>query len=618
MCPSSTSSSERDVGLVSAQEELTRSGWRRLGAPLVSAFFVASLAGVGLLDTIAPAPYVTVAGPDQALRMQEEARASLWDGSRMRIIDRERQEASRVRHALVPWYVVGVLFPLDEGSSEIVVGRQGWLFMADRIVPDATGHRDDTPALAANLLSAYDRRLSALGIETVFMPVPRKGAVAPQYLPAGADVRPEIETSIVGALAERRVPHVDCLAAWSGLNTEILWQRWDTHWTGLARWYAFEAASRELGDWVAPKRRPDGFNLHRRRADNSMLLVSLGIPPEHPVRRWLEPDLLPSPVAPYQDAQALDAGAAEITIVGTSFSRGAVATDLLAHATNRSVQNLGEAGESAQLTLLRRLSDGSISDGARLLLEWPVYQMLPIQTSVTGMDRLDPRLARLLTQAQPPVWNVLPVDMPRQGRRSWRLPRQRLATSGDGSVHLELTEFAGRTHALSVSVRAAGYELVTPWPPGLERLHVPLIAPWANSLDVRVIVNNLPMEDSVAVRVVSELDLPAARELAETSIERGDDGWTQDRALTDGLFASRHAAVWVELDSEGPAGELTLQLVSARGDVVHEVGRVVLKAGGTALLRASAPRGRWATLRLLGEGEAPTRVGSVRIADLAR
>jgi len=601
---------------VSAPEELTTSGWRRVAAPLVSVVFLATMTGAGLVDSFAPAPEVALSRRDRIAREREWAEASVWDGSWMSYVGRERQERANLRQALVPWYITMVLFPLREGGSGIVVGRDGWLFMADRITPRLTGHRADNPTLTANLLSAYDRRLAGLGIETVFMPIPRKGTITPEFLPPGADVRPEIEETILRSLEQRRVLHVNCFDEWRGRETRDLWQRRDTHWTGLARWLAFEAATRELGLWVPPEERTSELIEDSLDVDHAKLLVTLGIPRQHPVRSQLEPDVLPAPSVRSRPTDAADDGDAEIVIVGTSFSDGKSSTELVAHATNRPVLNLGEGGAKAVTTLRQCLAADSIPADAALLLEWPVFQMLPIQRSPAGKGRIDPNLTALLTQAAPPTWSALPMQLPDVRTRQARIKPRHLATSGDGIVHLELSGRPAGADKLTTSLSMAGYVLLTYWPPEQERLHLPLIAPGPGASDVRLVLRDAPAGSEFGLRLVTELDLPGALDLPEAPIKRRPNGWYQDRALPAGILDSRHAAVWVELDTGGPSGMLEVKLVSDGDEAPHRIATVPLVAGGTALLRASAPERPWTALRITGRGASPARVGAVRIADL--
>ena len=436
---------------------------RRWVEVLVGGLFLLILGGAGAMDLIVPAPGPALLRHDRTARRRAYWRSSVWDGTLMRVIDRNRQEHSNLRNALVPWYILSLLMPLREGGSGVLVGKDGWLYLRDRITPDVTGHRSDHAPIAANVLSAIDRRLAAFGVRALFLPLPRKATITPEFAPAGSDTRPEFERELLGELERRRVPHVNLYREWQGYDGVELWKRRDTHWSGLAKWLALEACVRALGSWVPPAERETRLMPQRIRPAAQALLMTLGIPREHPVMKYLPPDPMLKPMTVRRTMDRLPPEPRTV-LVGTSFTNNSIATDLVAHLTNAGVLNLGQGGRNLGRTLAEALGRGRISPGIDVIVEIPAYQLQRVFKSKDGMSVIAHSLVQPLADAPVPDWDLLPMELEVLAEDAAGLSAGRLATSSDGIVHVQLSERPSGGEDLMIVVRSGGYESITPWP----------------------------------------------------------------------------------------------------------------------------------------------------------
>jgi len=614
MSPSSTSSSEAD-GLVPAPPGLARSGWRRAGAPLIVGLFLTSMAGSGILDLVSPAPGPALTDMDEAERKAERALANIADGSLMTYVDRRLQEQSNVRATLVPWYIAYGLLPVREGGSGVMVGREGWLFLNDRIRPRGGTHRLTHARLAANTLTAFDRRVSALGVDTLFLPLPRKATIATPFVPSGTETNADYEQDMLRLLRERRVPHVNLYDVWKGLDPASIWQREDTHWSQLGMWLALDASARAMGYWVPPEERVSRVEMDISQNANRQLLMTLGIPKDHPVLATMPRDQLIGPRVNRASLKKLPKGDPSIVHVGTSFSAGPQAAQKLSHIINRRVLNVARGGTVVGISLEETLTSGRIPDGAGLLVEVPSFQLQGLGFGPSGPELMNSSMAQPLCYAEPPAWDTLIPSVPASSQARFDLNAGQLATTGDGIAHLELTGKPTRSNKIRVTLMAGDSRLTIRWRADVEKLHVPLITADAGAPTLLAKLQGAPGEHSIQVGVVTELDLDNPLVLPETPVTSNARTWQQDRPLPADSLSSRHAALWIQLAPKGPTGPIEVELVSDDGST-HAVAAVTLARGGTALLRASAPEGAWTDVRIKGAGKSPKRIGHVRVVGL--
>ena len=70
-------------------------------------------------------------------------------------------------------------------------------------------------------MAAIDRRIHALGMRAIIIPVPRKAALHADELPGTVRSRPEVDRAVVRDLEERGIEVVDLIAD-SRSQTEIV------------------------------------------------------------------------------------------------------------------------------------------------------------------------------------------------------------------------------------------------------------------------------------------------------------------------------------------------------------------------------------------------------------
>ncbi len=613
MCRSSTSSSDDD-GLVAAPPDLVDAGWRRVAAWMVVAGFLTLTGGAGVLDAVAPARGPQLTSIDRAARRVERATADIASGARMRVIDRDLQEHSNVRFLLTPWYLAHVLLPLREGGSGVVVGRDGWLFLESRITPRDGAHHPDHAALAANTLTAIDRRLLALGLDPVLVPVPRKGTVATRFLPDGADLRPGFEQALTRRLREGGIPFVDVAHLWRDVDPALTWLRHDTHWSSYGRWLAMEQAVRQLGRLVDPALRSSPAEHDVTAPVPRELLKTLGIPLEHPVFDTIPHDSLPGPLVTDEDIAGLSTADPPLVVIGTSFTAHDDVTREVSHLVDGLALNLGRQGEHLGRTLHDALRDG-LPEGADVIVEVPTFQLQLQGFRGRGLHRHKESMLEPLTLTDPPAWHPLDVELLTPSRDVWTLPARLLGTSGDGVVSIVLSGRPEGARRLTAVLATDGTRLAVEWPEDRDSVSLPIITPSPGSEFLRVTLEGARPGHDVRVRVATELDLENATPLPGARAV-GDGGrWHDDRSLPPGALAGRHVSVWVELPERGAGVDPRIELLGP-GGARHLVSDVPLRLDGTALMRVAAPPGAWSTLRLSGAGPRPVRPITVRLVDV--
>ncbi len=618
MSPSSTSNSEHD-GLVPAPAGVAHSGWRRIGAPVIVVLFLALMGGAGIVDLIAPDPGPRLTRSDELARDTLRANARMADGTWMRSVDLTLQERSNMRETLVPWYVVYGLLPLGEAGTDLVVGKDGWLFLKERILPRGGTHRSQHGPVAANLLTALDRRLVGLGIDPVFLVLPRKATIMTAKLPAGVDPHPEYEHDIYKLLAERRVPHVNLFDVWEGLNPDALWLRQDTHWSRKGMWHALEAATRVLGNWVPPELRTSSMRIGVPKQVKHGLLQTLGIEIDHPVMSTLPKEHLQAPLVNPDSLNNLPEEAPSVVLIGTSFSSTLTATQQLSHLVDRQVLGLGQAATTAGVSLHRALASGSIPEGSQLVLEIPSFQLQGYGAAEVGPQLLQADMVKPMIFAEPPQWFGLPCEFTQPPGRRGFLARGKLASTGDGIVHIELSGRPTDAPGLRVSVFTGSTRYGISWPEDSNSLTLPVLAAGTGSPLLVVMFLGAPVQHDIRMRAVTELDLEHSFTLPRARIQKREDGegWLQEHKLPARALRSRHAALWIQLGPQGPKGPLSVELVDAEGQT-RPMGEFSLARGGTALLNLASAGGAWTAVRLSGAGPQPKHIGGVRLVDLPK
>ncbi|MBM3976279.1 MAG: hypothetical protein FJ299_04735 [Planctomycetes bacterium] len=199
---------------------------RRL-ALVISAAFVGLLAAVALVDAghwwlRGPAP----GGTQQPLPGGSDG----WlRGGISSALERNLQNGSAFANVVRPLWNEARLAALDDGGRNVVVGRDGWLYLASDVRPPR-----DTPRLQREYAAHVEAGVLAmrsLGARTLFVLVPDKSSLAVEHLPAGLRATP---SSYPGLREQMLARDIDCpdLLGWMRGGPEIAWyRRDDTHWT---------------------------------------------------------------------------------------------------------------------------------------------------------------------------------------------------------------------------------------------------------------------------------------------------------------------------------------------------------------------------------------------------
>ena len=263
MCPSSTSSSsarvEAGAGLIPVSRDVLGGGLRAVCAWLSLALFALVLVGTGLTDLWFPATAPTLTGLEAEQDVERREKARFLDGSLASLIEYDRRVTSSVRRAVLPRYSAALYRWFDFADSEVIVGREGWLFLRSRVEP-LTLDTDLAIERGATRLLALERALAMRGTQLVVAPVPRKSALYRDRLPLGVAPRPELEGRFEAALRARGIPHAELdrafseyLATADPAAADPLYFKAGTHWASRAELIAAEQVALAVG-----LRKPDG------------------------------------------------------------------------------------------------------------------------------------------------------------------------------------------------------------------------------------------------------------------------------------------------------------------------------------------------------------------------
>jgi hypothetical protein len=191
-----------------------------------------------------------------------------------------------------------LLMVLGFGASptdHVVIGRQGWLFMGRE-----TEQRDEmdyfrqrrpfTPAeLGHWRLMLRQRRqwLAEHGVAYLFLVVPNKSTIYPEYLPAHIR-RPDGQSRLDQLLAEldkeKDFPVIDLRNKFfAAKSAHRLYSRTDSHWNDLGAYFAFAEIMERLADSFPCLSRPslDRYAIRRSSRAGGDLAQMLGLQKKH-------------------------------------------------------------------------------------------------------------------------------------------------------------------------------------------------------------------------------------------------------------------------------------------------------------------------------------------------
>jgi len=498
----------RSQGLVSVPERacLSRLGSWVAGLALLSSLVV--LVGTTMIDLVWPLPLPALAGGEKVADERLRAAANVRDGSWARLLERDLRLRSRVRAATGGWYSTVLFRYLCEGNEQVTVGERPWLYLTDRIEPprDALSRASSLGWIAATL-AAVERRLRALGIEEVLLPVPRKAALYPEGLPRNLHPDPAFDRDLMEELRKRGVDFVDLGEAFREHVGESLYFPYETHWTPLAEKLTAELAARRCGRWIPEEERttrirPLGPGRHHPSSD---LLQMLGV--------TLEEEELPSICGeelstfvvvdretgkPVKRIPCGPTVKGRIVVCGTSFTVNRDLPYFLSHYLGAPVANAAAAGAAGLQTLRDLLRARTPEERPELVFqELPVFQTFRIARNA----EVPTEVGELFCENPPPSVLFLrsgadyrsssgPDSAGRLGS-DWRtlatIPAGRVAHSGTGVVSLRLrSRHPGPQARLRITTDTFSADL--DWKAGTKELVFPLLHWRAGSPAVTVAV----------------------------------------------------------------------------------------------------------------------------------
>lgn len=247
MCPSSTTSSETGAASRSLAGEV-RAGsvlLDRRVQHIVIAGFLALIVGAALIDLCWPAAPKPLAGI-HAQRLEEQRASTHWmDGTRMRLLEWDLRDTSRVREATLPLWSALLFGAGRMPHSSVIPGEDGWLYMKARVQPERR-----TASLAQReairVLVALDRLLAAMGTRLVLVPIPDKSMVHPEHLPAGFRSDAAEYERFIAEWRARGLHVVDVLGGMRAAGGQHF-LRTDTHWTHRAARVTAKAEMEAMG-----------------------------------------------------------------------------------------------------------------------------------------------------------------------------------------------------------------------------------------------------------------------------------------------------------------------------------------------------------------------------------
>lgn len=334
-------------GLIDEAPYVPSQKLRFLYAVIVALFVLVN--GVsGVVDSIWPAIPPEPVGEEKEQLLARRQAAQWQDGSLARWLEEESQRRSRVRQSVLPSYSLLIFEGLGYVRNHLILGRQGWLFLRRR-----TEHfdpRDDVLLTqATELLSSLAQRSAEAGHRLVILPIPRKSALAAQYLPPSVESKRHLDLQLPAILRASGLDIVDILPMLDDLPNvwgETPYYREDSHLTPSAMLGAAELIARHLDMWTPPEQRSTRLRHLGQQPANHDLLGLAGIETNAMTRRLahiekrLDFEVLDSSG---QTMKATTSGG-QITLIGTSFSSCSDFSTYLTHYLDQPVADLSDAG----------------------------------------------------------------------------------------------------------------------------------------------------------------------------------------------------------------------------------------------------------------------------------
>ena len=627
MCPSSTSSSESNARAVDADslvvvpEDVASTKARKWFAWTVVGLFLALSAGTGAVDTLHSQSVPILLGRERATEAARRANARWWDGSRASSIERDLKLGSTVRASVTPNYTTALLWCLNEGGADLLVGPDYWLFLRARAFPPDSFSDERLSAVWSATLGALQRRLAQLGVRMVVVPIPRKEVIAGEFLPRGVDVRSSLEPRFTQELTRRGIENVDLLAALREGGAAAVYTKYGSHWTDRGQFIAAERIAEQLGLLTPEEERRTAVEPRLRTDIETDLFRFMGVRTEVP--SWFG-DHSPQKVlavvpAHNPKAKPLPPGSSHVAIVGTSFTARQQFPRLLQYFMGRPVVD----GAKAAVEPIDAMRDFFLRRRKRvppdiLLVEIPLHSIFVTRQSSTTAD-LFARLplsgtAQVLSGdrwAIPPEAAAGPLEL----RGDWQplavVPPKVFGHTGQGvaSIALHGSVTGG---AMQVQVRYADAVQNYEWPTDRDTLVVPLLAAEPTSAVCGIVGRASDATPCTfhleRCELVALGDAERATNLDRAVPQAVDGGWVQELRPADSDALPRLATLCIDLDVQPRrAGPLEIEVEFDSGAPITTKFDA-LDPRATALVDLSAGSGAHVrVVRLRAQGAAPAQ-----------
>ncbi len=493
----------------------------RRPAAALSAVTVAALGvllwtgGVEVLD---PPAALTLQGRERAEAEAASGDHGFWDGGLARSIETRFRLRGRVRRQWAPLWSLAMLRLGDVPGSDVVVGRDGWLFLRERVEMSAAAAAEGEVILS-NLYAALRRSLRAHGTELVVMPLPRKAAVCAEQLPVGLDPTAAIDASVLARFRGVGLATVDVMADWQSMECTDVYQRLDSHWALPARAAAVRAVARTIPDLPL-----GGVTAEHRMEPGAIRADTLGfagVPRNHWVAPWAgaEPEpvvaLVPNDLVEAFDGQRVPVS---LLVVGSSFCANRGVRELLVSELGLAVADASQDGRLPLVALAAALEAWEGPLPPWVLSEFPMHQVGLVKRTSGAVMSAATAAFEFANRDLP----VVPVGAERIGAAVvrpkklnepiWGYRAGSLLSSGDGvlSVEFEVTGDAPSTWY----VASGGARFPLEAPAGSKRWVLP-ITEAADPLGNFSITptNEGALTSSFEARIVTDVDLGAVQPL---------------------------------------------------------------------------------------------------------
>lgn len=447
----------------------------------VIVIFSLLILGTPILDTVSPAPEITLLGAERSRDALLRKEAKPWNGSLFRLWEHDLRLHSRVRRWATDqfgWMLYRVFGHVQGG---VVAGDEGWLFLRSRVVIPENLTTDYLARRAGASMTALDRRLASHGLTRVFVPIPRKAALLSGYLPSHLDSRADVDPLIVAEMLHRGLNTVDLWHAYSDDLEEPPYHLLGSHWTDEAQFVAAKMVGQQLGRTIPAAERSttvaptkpgeyDGdadllkfCGLERRpQLPEGAARTSLIVWDHN--RKWV----------PALDPQRL-------VVVGTSFTRGRQFAGLISHIIGDRAFRMAESGEFPGRILARFISNGEwVGPTEEIVVEIPCHHLIedPVGRLVAPVFALPPAkpLLKHFSVERESYSEAIGTDGPGSTVRGIAIARSgRLAHTGDGVIGIRVRGNVRRNVLLHLAP-VDGEPIKAMWRPGKNQVVLPVIS----------------------------------------------------------------------------------------------------------------------------------------------